>query len=63
MEPAGDWTSVSLHTLVAVIARSPIVVAPVSRPLLPAGYDEIDAAVLNWLAAEARRLRARLVMM
>ncbi|MDR3419709.1 MAG: hypothetical protein P4L80_00440 [Xanthobacteraceae bacterium] len=46
------------QTLAAVIARSPIVIV---RPAgtagrLPAGFDDVDAAVLDWIAAEARRI-------
>jgi hypothetical protein len=51
-----DHTLVNVETIVAVIARSPIVVArPVT--LLPQGFDEADFAVLDWLAAEGARLR------
>jgi len=43
-----------LATIVAVIARSSIVVAaPEHR--LPAGFDETDLAILDWIAAEGRR--------
>jgi hypothetical protein len=45
-----------LETLAAVIARSQIVVAgrtPCRR--LPAGFDEVDVAILDWIAAEGRR--------
>jgi hypothetical protein len=55
-----------IEALVLVIAHSQIVVAaPASddqaragrlRPL-PAGFDEIDIAVLEWIAAEGRRSR------
>jgi hypothetical protein len=42
-----------LETLAAVIAHSQIVVAaPVRR--LPAGFDEVDIAVLDWIVAETR---------
>jgi hypothetical protein len=44
-----------LETLTAAIARSPIVVKR-RAPRLPAGFDEADVAVLEWIAAEARRL-------
>ena len=44
-----------LETLTAAIARSPIVVK--RRPTrLPVGFDEVDVAVLEWIAAEARRV-------
>jgi len=47
-----------VDTLTAVIARSPIVVAEPTRQSchLPAGFDEVDAAILHWLAAEGRRI-------
>jgi hypothetical protein len=51
-----------LATLVAVIARSQIVVAwpePAAPravlPRLPEGFEDIDVAVLEWIAAEGRR--------
>jgi hypothetical protein len=51
-----------LHVLTATIARSPIVVRRTAA-LLPAGFDEIDVAILNWIAAEARQLRTRFALM
>ena len=53
-----------LDTLVAVIAHSQIVLAataadcrPLSgRPSLPDGFGEVDIAVLEWIAAEGRRV-------
>jgi hypothetical protein len=51
-----DQNPVSVETLVSAIAESPImVVAPVT--LLPAGYEEVDIAILSWLAGEAARMR------
>ncbi len=43
-----------LETLTAAIARSPIV-AKRRAPRLPAGFDEVDVAVLEWIIEEARR--------
>jgi hypothetical protein len=45
----------TIATLTETIARSPIVVV---RPhvRLPAGYAEVDVAVLEWIAAEGRRV-------
>ncbi len=43
----------TLETLVETIERSPIVVAR-RAPRLPAGFDDVDLAILNWIAAEAR---------
>jgi hypothetical protein len=47
-----------LATLVAAIARSPIVVARAAAPApsLPVGYDGVDVAILDWIAAEGRRI-------
>ncbi len=45
-----------LETLAAVIARSQIVVAELMpRRRLPAGFDQVDVAILDWIAAEGRR--------
>jgi len=43
-------------TLAAVIAHSQIVVAA-TRRRLPAGFDEVDIAILDWIIAESRHLR------
>ncbi len=45
----------TIEALAAMIARSPIVIA--SRAVqFPAGYDDVDVAVLEWIAAEGRRI-------
>ena len=61
MEPLIDQDRACLEALAAAVARSPIVVL---RPatLLPAGFDDIDVAILNWIAAEARQLRRAALM-
>lgn len=53
----------ALGVIIAVIAHSQIVVAPAAhyRPLadhppLPPGFGEVDVAVLEWIAAEGRRV-------
>jgi len=60
MQPFDDQDHVELAALMAMIAHSQIVVArpvkPASLPRLPAGFDEIDLAVLDWIAVEARRV-------
>jgi hypothetical protein len=57
-----DQDRITVEALVAAIARSPIVVArPVT--LLPDGFDEVDVAILNWIAAEARHLRGGFALM
>ena len=56
-----------LGTLTAVIAHSQIVVAatadcrprPEHRPL-PAGFGDVDVGVLEWIAAEGRRVEREL---
>jgi hypothetical protein len=44
-----------LDTLAAVIAHSQIVVAA-PRERLPAGFDEADIAILDWIIAERRHV-------
>ena len=44
-----------LETILALISRSQIGVAwPITD--LPAGFTEVDAAVLEWISAEARSI-------
>ena len=49
--------------ITAAIARSPIVRAPAPRHArrLPAGFDEVDVAILEWIAAEGRARRTSLL--
>jgi hypothetical protein len=44
-----------LEAILALIGPSPIAVA---KPIadLPAGFTEVDVAVLDWIAAEGRRI-------
>jgi hypothetical protein len=60
-----DEQRADIETLRALIACSPIVIrrrkAP--RPCLPAGFDLVDAAILEWIAAEGRRVGRGLVRM
>jgi hypothetical protein len=51
-----------IETLSVVIARSQIVVARPPCRRLPAGFDEVDMAILNWIAAEGRRARSLMQM-
>jgi hypothetical protein len=44
-----------VETLAAVIAHSQIVVAA-TRRRLPAGFDEVDIAILDWIITESRHL-------
>jgi hypothetical protein len=59
--PTGQ-SFISMETLVAEIAHSPIVVRQPAT-LLPAGFDEVDVAILAWLAGEAQRLRRHATLM
>jgi hypothetical protein len=52
-----------LETLAAAIARSPIIVERAVVRRLPVGFEAIDAAILGWIAAEARRVGCGLVRM
>ena len=54
--------SPTIESLSAVIARSQIVVARPYRTVssLPVGFDHADMSVLDWIAAEGRRLGRRL---
>jgi hypothetical protein len=54
-----------LATLRAVIAHSQIIHVPASAGsacLLPAGFDAVDRAILQWIAAEGRRAGRRLAL-
>jgi hypothetical protein len=44
--------SPDLSTLTAVIAHSQIVVTLAAAQRFPAGYDDQDVAILQWIAAE-----------
>jgi hypothetical protein len=57
-----DQNPVSVETITATIAGSPIVVLP-PVTLLPPGFEEIDVAILNWLAGEARHMRRSFALM
>lgn len=60
--PIAQYTD--LETLAAAIARSQIVVAErTPRRRLPAGFDDVDVAILDWIAAEGRRASRSLVRM
>jgi hypothetical protein len=45
-----------LSTIAAVVARSAIRVQAqrANRPGLPAGFDDVDVAILEWIADESR---------
>jgi len=61
---SSDEQYIDLETLAAVIARSQIMVATPCAPRhLPAGFDEVDVAILDWIAAEGRRSGRRFARM
>ena len=57
MSPTTTADHSDLETIRCVIARSPIVIAAPAQTVapLPAGYDQVDVAVLRWIALESRR--------
>jgi hypothetical protein len=57
-----DQDQPTVEMLAAAIARSPIVIAR-PAPRLPAGFGDIDVAILNWIAAEARFRRRIFALM
>jgi hypothetical protein len=62
MEALHHQDCLTVATLVAMIARSPIVLD--RRTIsLPAGFGEVDVAVLEWIAAEGRRIGRGFAMM
>ena len=51
-----------IATLAAAIARSPIFVPQAAvRRRLPDGFEDVDVAILDWIAAEGRRVSRRLI--
>jgi hypothetical protein len=56
-----DQDFAGVEAIMAEIARSPIAVAPPST-LLPAGFEDVDVAILAWLAGEAQRMRRATLM-
>lgn len=58
MKLSRDQNGLALETLAAIIAHSQIVVAQQAKsaPRFPAGYDEVDVSILDWIAGEGRRV-------
>jgi hypothetical protein len=54
-----------IATLAAMISHSQIVVPepPRDPACFPAGYEDIDIAILDWIAAEGRRVGRGLALM
>ena len=65
MKPCRDQNGLALETLVAIIAHSQIVVVQPAKPAsrLPAGYDEADISILDWIAAQGQRVGRSFVRM
>jgi hypothetical protein len=55
MHPDATY-NLDIATITSAIERSDIVVAAAAERL-PAGYDQIDVAVLRWIVSEGRRTR------
>jgi hypothetical protein len=57
MSPNTMADSLDLQTIIDMIARSPIVAASPAQAVIrfPAGFDQVDIAVLHWIALESRR--------
>jgi hypothetical protein len=51
-----DESRPDISTIAAIVARSPIRVRArrANRPDLPAGFDDEDVAILEWIADEIR---------
>ena len=60
-----DQNGLALETLAAMIAHSQIVVVQPARPAsrLPAGFDEVDISILDWIAREGQRVGGSFVKM
>ena len=65
MRLSRDQNGLALETLAAMIAHSQIVVAQPAKPAprLPAGFDEVDISILEWIAAERQRVDRRFARM
>lgn len=71
MQLGTDFQAMDLRAdvaaLKAAVARSEIIVTMPAVRLpavrLPVGFDEVDGAILQWIAAEGRRVAVNLVRM
>ena len=65
MKLSMDQDHFVLEAIAALIAGSPIVVAPPANlaSSLPAGFDDVDVAMLEWIADEGRRIGRSFVRM
>ena len=62
MKLSRDQDSLAFEILATVVAHSQIVMAQPAKPVphFPAGFDEVDIAILDWIAAEGRRVGSAL---
>ena len=60
MKSNRNYTDPDLLTLTAAIAHSQIVVTSAAAERFPAGFDDRDVAILQWIAAEGRAKRSYL---
>jgi len=56
MKTQTDQDPLTLEALISAIARSPIVVKH-RAARLPDGFDDVDVAILEWIAAETLHRR------
>jgi len=57
MKLCRDQDVLAFENLVSMVALSEIVVRQPAKPTphFPAGFDEVDISILEWIAAEGRR--------
>jgi hypothetical protein len=57
MKPTTTTYPSDLTTITSLVARSPIMVAAPAQAIarLPAGFDQVDVAILRWISLESRR--------
>ncbi len=65
MKLSRGQNSLALETLAAMITHSQIVVVQPAKPVsrLPAGFDEVDISILDWIAGEGQRVGRSFVKM
>jgi len=65
MRLSKDQNGFALERLAALIAHSQIVVVQPVKPAsrLPAGFDEVDISILDWIAREGQRVGGSFVKM
>ncbi len=65
MKVSRDQNGLALEALAAAIAHSRIVLVRPAKPAsrLPAGFDEVDISILDWIAGEGQRVGRSFVRM